>query len=122
MPEQLLSHFPYLIAWGIFVLGLGLMARTQHLVKQLIGLYFVQTSLILFYMALSVKRGGMPPILDYHAHTIDPNLYVNPLPHVLMLTAIVVGVATQGVAFMLLRKIFATYKTHDLGKITETYK
>lgn len=122
MTENILSHLPYLISWGLFVMGLALMARTQHLVKKMVGLYFVQTSLVIFFMALGVKHGALPPILDHHAHMIDPDHYMNPLPHVLMLTAIVVGVATQGVAFMLLRNIFIKYKTLDLTKITATYE
>ncbi|HEX9779725.1 MAG TPA: cation:proton antiporter subunit C [bacterium] len=108
---ELWAREPYLVAWAVFALGLALMAKSRHLVKQLIGLYLVQTSVIVFFMALAVKPGAAAPILAHGALHVDPARYINPLPHVLMLTAIVVGVATQGVAFMLLRRIYQAHQS-----------
>lgn len=111
MVEMLITRFPFLVAWFLIVLGLLVIARSANLAKQLVGLFFVQSSIIVFFMALSYKTGAHPPILHHGVHHVDASTMMNPLPHILMLTAIVVGVATQGVAFLLMRRIFRKYET-----------
>lgn len=117
MLEMILLRFPFVVAWFLVVLGLLVIARSANQAKQLVGLFFVQSSIIIFFMALSVKDGGHPPILHHGSHHVDASTIMNPLPHVLMLTAIVVGVATQGVAFMLMRRIFRHYDTLNTEKM-----
>jgi multicomponent Na+:H+ antiporter subunit C len=78
-----------------------LLAAHRNLLMAVVGLYLVQTSVIFFFVLLSVRSGATVPILD---PTIDLPL-ANPLPHALMLTAIVVGVATLGMALAILRRI-----------------
>ena len=82
-----------------------------------------QWSIILFFVSLGAKKGGTIPILTgvSHGHPpADPVLaanYVNPLPHVLMLTAIVVGVGTTGVALALILRLYKKYKTLEENEI-----
>ncbi|MCP3875957.1 MAG: cation:proton antiporter subunit C, partial [Desulfobacteraceae bacterium] len=79
------------------------------------GLNILQTAIILFFVSIGAKRDATIPILEHHNnHTIQAINYINPLPHVLMLTAIVVAVATLGVALAMAVKIY-----RDMGTIEE---
>ena len=101
----------------IFLWGFYIMITRYNLVKKLIGMYLVQTSVIFFLVSISAKKGATVPIL---VSTIDPVKaldYTNPLPHVLTLTAIVVGVATLGVALALCAAIYRTYGSLDEEEI-----
>ena len=81
--------FVILFLWGLYI------TVTHHnLLKKLIGLYLVQTSVIFFLVTTSAKDGATVPILTAGETAVQPETYVNPLPHVLTLTAIVVQVAT----------------------------
>jgi len=81
-----------------------------NLVRKLIGMYIMQTSIILFFITLAVKENSTIPILLPSATALTPEAYANPLPHVLMLTAIVVGVSTLGVS---LAMVIALYREHN---------
>ena len=118
------SHFIY---WGfvaLLMIGLyGAMAK-ENLVKKLTGLAIFQTAIILFYVSIGQKKGADIPILDVgHGHgaelVVKAQDYINPLPHVLMLTAIVVGVATVGVALAIIQRIYAEYGTIEEPEILE---
>lgn len=100
----------------LFLCGLYIMVTHHHLIKKLIGMYLVQTSIILFYISLSAKSGSTVPILR-SSTAIQPEAYVNPLPHALMLTAIVVGIATLGVSLALVVKLYRQYRTMDEDEI-----
>jgi multicomponent Na+:H+ antiporter subunit C len=98
------------------------MIGKRNLVKKLIGLNIFQTAIILFYVSTGVKRGGAIPILDKYTalkYGVDPATIVNPLPHVLMLTAIVVGVSVTGVALAMLLRIYREYGTLEEDEILE---
>lgn len=101
MTEMLLARSPYLLVVLLAGVGAYLMMSRRTLLKALVGLYVFQTSVILLFVALSYRSGGTVPIVfaDQPVH--------NPLPHAMMLTAIVVGVATVGVAIAILRRIQA---------------
>lgn len=108
-------------SWFIIVLlsiGFYGMIAKKNLVKKLIGMTIFQASIILFYIAHATKQGATVPVI---AQSLDAH-YVNPLPHALMLTAIVVGVATVGVAFALLVLIYKNYKTLDEDQLLELMK
>ena len=80
----------YYVVIFLMMAGLFVVISRQNLVKKLVGLSIFQTSVFLFYITLGKMAGGTAPIL-----IDDPSaVYSNPLPHVLILTAIVVGVAT----------------------------
>jgi len=98
------------------------MIAKNNLIKKLVGMNIFQTSIILFYVSMGCKRGGAGiPIIqhgpDAGHHVIDLANYVNPLPHVLMLTAIVVSVSTFGVAVALAIRIYQRYKTLEEDEI-----
>lgn len=99
MTEMLLGRGPYLLVVLLAVVGTYLMMSRRTLFKALVGLYVFQTAIILLFVALSYRAGATVPIAfqDLPMH--------NPLPHAMMLTAIVVGVATVGVAVAILRRI-----------------
>jgi multicomponent Na+:H+ antiporter subunit C len=110
--------------WAVVVLiaiGLYAMIAKKNLVKKIIGMNIFQTAIILFYVSIGAKRGATLPIIEHlqgegahAAHAVD---YINPLPHVLMLTAIVVSVATLGVALALAMKIYFHYGTLEEDEI-----
>lgn len=105
---------PNFLAFVILFLG-GLYITISHhnLIKKLIGLYLVQTSVILFLVTLSAKDGATVPILLSTTEQVRSEDYVNPVPHVLTLTAIVVQVATLGVSLALVTAIYRRYESLD---------
>lgn len=108
------NYWAYIV---LMMIGLWAIIAKRNLVKKIIGMSIFQTAIILFYVSAGFKRGATIPILE-HGHgaahpVIDPAHYANPLPHVLMLTAIVVGVGTLGVALALCIRIYKQYKTLD---------
>ncbi|WP_461210567.1 cation:proton antiporter subunit C [Desulfocurvus sp. DL9XJH121] len=105
----------------LMMIGLWAMIGKNNLVKKVVGMNIFQTAIILFYVSIGSKKGATIPIMEHghggghHAvHAVD---YINPLPHVLMLTAIVVSVATLGVALALLLKIYREHKTLEEDEI-----
>ncbi|MGN7661114.1 MAG: cation:proton antiporter subunit C [Anaplasma sp.] len=90
-----LLHVNYVVFAFLMAIGLFVVAVASRRVKKLMGLGVFQASVLLFYVSLGYVRGGGVPILSGHGG--DAVLYSNPLPSVLMLTAIVVGVATVAV-------------------------
>ena len=89
MLMQLAAIWNYLIVILLMMIGLFLVISRANLVKKLVGLSIFQTSVFLFYITLGRVSGGTAPILTGAPDT----LYSNPLPHVLILTAIVVGLS-----------------------------
>lgn len=104
--------FVLLFLWGIYI-----MVTRYNLVKKLIGMYLMQTSVIFFLVTTSAKEGATVPILMSTTEAIQPEMYTNPLPHVLTLTAIVVGVATLGVSLALADAIYKKYGSLDEEEI-----
>jgi multicomponent Na+:H+ antiporter subunit C len=100
--EYVISRGPYLLFVLVTVLGAYLMMSHRNYLKAIVGLYLLQTGVILFFISLAFRADGSIPILEE-----IPEPLHNPLPHALMLTAIVVGVATLGVALSILRRIQA---------------
>ncbi len=98
---QLASIWNYLIVILLMMMGLFIVISHENLVKKLVGLSIFQTSVFLFYITLGRVSGGTAPILTDAPDTV----YSNPLPHVLILTAIVVGVATIALGLGLILRI-----------------
>ena len=110
--------------WAVIVLllvGLYAMIVKQNLIKKIIGMNIFQTAIILFYVSIGSKKDATIPIIVHDheavAHAVEAVDYINPLPHVLMLTAIVVSVATLGVALALSMKIYSQYGTLEEDEI-----
>jgi len=107
MLELVLARYLYVLVLVLLAIGLyGVLAR-DNLVKKVIGLTIFSTAIYLFFIEGSVQAGGTAPILD--ARGTDPALYVDPLPHLLILTAIVVGVGVTGVALALIIRLYRAY-------------
>ena len=110
--------FVILFLWGLYI-----MVTHPNLVKKLIGMYLVQTSIIFLLVTIGAKQDATVPILratDAAAiatHEIDSADYANPLPHVLTLTAIVVQIATLGVSLALVAAIYRKYGSLDEDEI-----
>ena len=112
MLEIFIRHYPYFFTTLLMMIGLYGMLAKRNLLKKLIGMNIFQSSIILFFICGSAKQGATVPVFDPRLG-LDPTKYVNPLPHVLMLTAIVVLVATMGVSLALLLLIQRRYGTLD---------
>lgn len=109
---------PNFVAFVIlFLSGVYIMLTHHNLVKKLIGLYIVQTSVVFFLVAFSAKTGATIPILLPEAGPVDAAAYTNPLPHVMTLTAIVVQVATLGVSLALVSAIYRNCGSLDEDEV-----
>jgi len=97
----------------LFIWGLYIAIAHHNLVKKLIGLYLIQTSVLFFIVSFSAKPGATVPILLPTTDKIQAKDYANPLPHALMLTGIVVQVATLGVALALVTAVHHKYASLD---------
>jgi multicomponent Na+:H+ antiporter subunit C len=104
--------YNYWIAILLMMVGFYVVIARGNLVKKLVGLSIFQTSMFVLYISMSKVRGGTAPILDDHFTT-----YSNPLPHVLILTAIVVGVATLALGLALVVRIHDAYGTVEEDEI-----
>lgn len=110
--ETFVESYNYLVTVFLMVAGLYVVIARGNMIKKLIGLSLFQTSVYLLYIAPGKIDGGTAPILDA-AYTV----YSNPLPHVLILTAIVVGVATLALGLALVVRIHEAYGTIDEDEI-----
>lgn len=119
MLDNLLNQYPFYLSTVLLAMGLWAMFAKRNLMKKLIGMTVFQVAIILLFISSSVKFGASTPAYDPTIGVADPSLYMNPLPHVLMLTAIVVMVATTGVALAILLLIYRRYHTLDEKEILE---
>ena len=97
-----LINLNYSFSILLFCLGLYVVLASDNLMKRLLGLSLFQTSILWFYISLGKIYGAKPPICPVSGCT---EIYSNPLPQVLMLTAIVVGIATLALGFALVIRI-----------------
>lgn len=111
MLDFFLGHYAYWFTIILLAIGLYGMLIKRNLVKKTIGLSIFQAGVILFFVSIATKWEASVPVRTYDLPVSDVANYMNPLPHTLMLTAIVVGVATLGVAFTLLISIYNRYET-----------
>ena len=106
--------------WAVIILmmiGLYIVIARGNLVKKVMGLSIFQVSVIMFYVSIGKIEGGTAPIIPEGAYQL---VYSNPLPHVLMLTAIVVGISTTALALALIVRIqeaYGTVEDDELNKI-----
>ena len=119
MIEEIAARFPYWATAALIVVGLYGMIAKRSLVKKLIGMNILQSAVILFFIAGSLREGASVPILFEEGAVARAEDFVNPLPHVLMLTAIVVGVAITGVALAFLVRLHEEFGTLDEESLLE---
>jgi len=127
MTDFIIGKYNYWIYIILMMIGFYAMIGKKNLVKKIIGMNIFQTAIILFYVSTAYKKGGATlPIIEHaHGHVdhaIQASTYLNPLPHVLMLTAIVVMVATLGVALAVVIKIYRRYNTLQEDEILKAIK
>lgn len=111
--DNIAVNYNYLVAIVLMMMGFYLVIVNSNLIKKLIGLGIFQTSVLLLYISIGKVDGGSAPILSEAVEKV----YTNPLPHVLMLTAIVVGVATLAVGLALAVRIKQAYGTVEEDEI-----
>ena len=109
-----LAHYNYWIVILLMMLGFYIVIAQGNLLKKMVGLNLFQTSVFLFYISLAKVKGGTAPIFDDRF-----TVYSNPLPHVLILTAIVVGVATMAVGLALIVRIRDSYGSIEEDEIQQ---
>ena len=112
--QLIIGNINYIGAAFLFVIGLYTVLTHPNLIKKLIGLNIMETSLFLLFVSVGYVQGGNPPIL---ANGQPETLYVNPLPSALILTGIVVSVSITAYGLSLIIKIYDTYKTIKLDEI-----
>ena len=122
MTDFLLGHFVYWSIIALLIIGLYGMMFKNNLAKKLIGMIIFQVAIIMFFVASAVKWSATVPVLDSAIGVADAAKYISPLQHCLMLTAIVVGVATSGVAFSLAILIYRNYKTLEESDLLKHMK
>ncbi|MBM7625059.1 multicomponent Na+:H+ antiporter subunit C [Sporohalobacter salinus] len=114
--SKLTQNIHYFISLFLFLLGFYTMLANSNLVKKMIGLNIMDTSIFLFLVSIGYIRGGKAPLI-HHANEV---IRVNPLPHALVLTGIVVSFSISVFGYALIIKIHSHYGTIDTKKITKT--
>lgn len=114
--QQIMANFYYLGAMIFFLIGLYIMLTHPNLIKKVIGMNIIDSSIFLFFVSVGYIEGGKSPIVD----NVSPvSNYVNPLPSGLILTGIVVSVSLTAFALALIIKIYRYYGTLNVEEIVE---
>ncbi len=111
------SSIIYITAISTFTAGLYIVQISDSYFRRMIGLSVLQAGVLIFYIALAKINTGIPPILQCLEYNECKIQYTNPLPHVLMLTAIVVGLATLSIGLALIYRIYENFGTHNESEI-----
>ena len=101
---MILGLFNYWVVVLLMMIGFYIVIAQGNLIKKIVGLNIFQTSVFIFYISMAKVEGGTAPILEKGIF-----VYSNPLPHVLILTAIVVGIATTALGLALTVRIKEAY-------------
>jgi multicomponent Na+:H+ antiporter subunit C len=112
--ELIADNYPYFVSVVLFLIGLYGMIARKNLIKKIMGLNILSTSVFLYLISVGYKEGGAPPII-----VSGVEVYVNPLPHALVLTGIVVGLALTSFALILTIKIYKNYRTLNSDKLMD---
>ncbi len=111
---EMLGSANYWIYVIIMMIGFYAVIARQNLVKKVIGLGIFQTGIFLLYISMGVRKGGIAPIKN---SSTEGSIFTNPIPHVLILTAIVVSLATMAVALAIIVNIHRRYGTVEADEI-----
>ena len=109
---EIVAHYNHWVTVVLMVAGLYIVVARGNLVKKLVGIVIFQTSVYLLYLSPGKIIGGTPPVIE-EGFTV----YSNPLPHVLILTAIVVGLATLALGLALVVRINEAYGSIEEDEI-----
>lgn len=112
----ILEHWNYWVVIALMMIGLYILIARENLVKKMMGLNVFQVGVIMFYVSMGNVTGGTAPIIPEDGAGA---VYSSPLPHVLMLTAIVVGVATMALGLAIVVLIHEAYGSIEEDEIEE---
>ncbi len=113
---ELLGYFNYWVFAIVLMVGLYTVIAKINLVKKLIGLSIFQSAVFLMYITMDKVEGGTAPIIQ---QGMEDQVFSNPLPQVLILTAIVVGVSTLALGLAIVVRIFEAYGTIEEDEILD---
>ncbi len=113
---ELLGYFNYWVFAIVLMVGLYTVIAKVNLVKKLIGLSIFQSAVFLMYITMDKVEGGTAPIIQ---KGMENQVFSNPLPQVLILTAIVVGVSTLALGLAIVVRIFEAYGTIEEDEILD---
>lgn len=113
--ENLMINYYETTAIILFGFGISMLFLNRNLIKKLIGLGVMDSSIFLYFIAKGYVHGRTAPIIA--GNNVDASLYINPIPTGLMLTGIVVSVCTTAFALALVTKIYARYQTLNIDEI-----
>ncbi|HEY4344626.1 MAG TPA: cation:proton antiporter subunit C [Parvibaculum sp.] len=113
---QIAGHYNYWMVVILMMIGLYIAISRGNLVKKIVGLNLFQASVFMLYISMGKIAGGTAPIVT----GLPGQVYSNPLPHVLILTAIVVGISTTALALALTIRIRESYGTIEEDEIAQT--
>ncbi len=114
--DSLVQNYFYLVAIILFIIGMHTMLTHSNLVKKVIAMNIMDTSVFLLFVAVGYVHGGAPPLVEIPAGT---ETYINPLPSVLILTGIIVALSVTAFALSLVTKIYEYYGTVDADEIAD---
>lgn len=115
----IIGHINYWLFIILMMTGLYIVIAKGNLVKKIVGLNIFQVSMFMLYISIGKVKGGTAPIFPINMQIDQGIIYSNPLPHVLILTAIVVGIATTSLGLALIVRIREAYSTIEEYKIQE---
>ena len=108
----------YLLCLVLFSLGIYCILRKRNIIKIIVGLIITEYAVNLFFILVAYRMGGRSPILSPEAEVLN---MVDPLPHALVLTAIVIGLATTALLVAIAIRLYEKYGTFDITKIRELW-
>ncbi len=112
---QIAGHYNYWMVVVLMMIGLYVTISRGNLIKKIVGLNLFQASVFMLYISMGKIAGGTAPIIT----GLPGEVYSNPLPHVLILTAIVVGISTTALALALTVRIRESYGTIEEDEIQD---
>lgn len=112
--DSIIDNINYIGAFILFVIGLYTVLTHSNLLKRIIGVNIMETSIFLFFVSIGYIKGAQAPIIDA---TLGDIVYVNPLPSAMILTGIVVAVSITAYALSLIIRIHESYGSIDLNEI-----
>ncbi len=115
--DFILGHMNYWLFTVLMMTGLYIVVAKGNLIKKIVGLNLFQSAVFMFYISLGKVTGGTAPIFPLDMKIDPETVYTNPLPHVLILTAIVVGIATTSLGLALIVRIREEYDTIEEDEI-----
>ena len=111
---DLANHINYIAAIALFVIGLYTVLTHSNLLKKVIGINIMETSVFLFFVSIGFVNDGNSPIIDLGSLG---KIYVNPVPSALILTGIVVAVSITAYSLSLIIRLYQAYGTMDVDEI-----